>query len=63
MNKGAEFDTLSNRKPVKVVEQRRSMGKFGSLENELSTRILNPLEASDVLLSQAIKKAAAIIKL
>ena len=31
MNKGAEFDTLRNRKPVKVVKQRRSMGKFGSL--------------------------------
>ena len=54
MNKGAEFDTLRNRKPVKVVTQRRSMGKFGSLESELCTPILNPLETSDVLPSQAI---------
>ena len=54
-DKGVEFDTLRNRKPVKVLKQRRSMGKFGSLENEFSTSILNPLEASDVLLSQAAK--------
>ena len=39
MNKGAEFDTLKNRKPVKLVEQKKSMGKFGSLEDEFSTPI------------------------
>ena len=48
VDKGAELDTLSNRKPVKLLEKRRGLSAFWFLEDETGTPVLNSLKTSNV---------------
>lgn len=62
MNKGAELDALSDRKPMELIQKRRRMREFWFLENKAGTPVLNPLKTGYVFLGNTIQESTTVVQ-